>query len=245
MDARRRRQPASPASRAPRSPRCAAGCGRGTAAPPQRPDAYVAISDAVRERIQRHYGRDSVVVHPPVDVATSPRPARSEPGHFLWVHRLVSYKRPELVAEAFRGLPQTPDHGRRGPARGEAAAPLCRRTSSCAAGCPARELASLYEQASGFIHVGEEDFGITMVEALAAGTPVIALDRGGARDIVRAGQDGVLLSEPGSPAAIAAGVRELSATDWDADELRRSAERFSEESFRERLGAVLRAHGAS
>ena len=105
-------------------------------------------------------------------------------------------------------------------------------------------LAELYAGASGFIHVGEEDFGITMVEALAAGVPVVAADRGGARDIVRPGQDGVLASDPASPAAIAAGVRELIDRSWDADELRRSAERFSEQGFRERLGAVLHAHGA-
>ena len=55
--------------------------------------------------------------------------------------------------------------------------------------------ATLFATAAGFIHVGEEDFGITMVEALAAGTPVLAVDRGGARDIVRANRDGVLIAE--------------------------------------------------
>jgi glycosyltransferase involved in cell wall biosynthesis len=105
-------------------------------------------------------------------------------------------------------------------------------------------LASLYATAAGFIHVGEEDFGITMVEALAAGTPVLAIDRGGARDIVRRDRDGVLISDGGNPAGIRAGVRELSERAWDSEQLRTSAQRFSEEQFRLRLAEVLRSHGA-
>jgi glycosyltransferase involved in cell wall biosynthesis len=93
--------------------------------------------------------------------------------------------------------------------------------------------------------VGEEDFGISMVEALAAGAPVLAADRGGARDIVRPGRDGLLVANAASPAAIRAGIEELAGRGWNAVELRRSAERFSEQRFRERFGAVLRAHGAS
>jgi glycosyltransferase involved in cell wall biosynthesis len=83
-----------------------------------------------------------------------------------------------------------------------------------------------------------------MVEALAAGTPVLASDRGGARDIVRPGRDGVRIANASDPAQIRVGVRELAGQSWDADELRRSAERFSEQRFRERLGELLRAHGA-
>ena len=107
----------------------------------------------------------------------------------------------------------------------------------------ARAPRRLFARASGFVHVGEEDFGISMVEALAAGTPVLALDRGGARDIVRPGRDGVLVAT-GDPGRIRAGVEELAGRRWDAQVLRESAERFSEERFRQRMGEVLRAYGA-
>jgi glycosyltransferase involved in cell wall biosynthesis len=83
-----------------------------------------------------------------------------------------------------------------------------------------------------------------MVEALAAGTPVLGADGGGARDIVRPERDGVLIADPGDPARIRAGVRELAGREWDPDGLRESARRFSEERFRARLAEVLRAHGA-
>ena len=120
----------------------------------------------------------------------------------------------------------------------------CRPTCELLGWIPRERLARLFATAGGFIHVGEEDFGISMVEALAAGTPVLAADSGGARDIVRPGQDGVLIANPADPASIRAGVRELAGRAGTPEALRDSAERFSEDRFRERFGEVLRAHGA-
>ncbi len=71
----------------------------------RRPDVYVANSTAVAERISSFYEREAVVVPPPVAVGDFPRDVPRDPTRFLWVHRLVSYKRPLEVAEAFRELP--------------------------------------------------------------------------------------------------------------------------------------------
>jgi glycosyltransferase involved in cell wall biosynthesis len=210
----------------------------------ERPDVYVANSTAVAERIERFYGRTAEIVPPPVATADFPRDVERDPSRFLWVHRLVPYKRPLEVAEAFRELPdlrltmvglgQLEDELRaRAPDNVEVLGWTQRD-----------ELARLFAGAGGFIHVGEEDFGISMVEALAAGTPVLAADRGGARDIVRPGIDGVRIENAADPAAIRAGVLELAGRDWDHEALRRSAERFSEARFQERFAEVLRAHGA-
>jgi glycosyltransferase involved in cell wall biosynthesis len=209
----------------------------------ERPDAYVAISSAVGERIERFYGREAVVVHPPVAVGDFPRDLRRDPKRFLWVHRLVPYKRPLEVAEAFRGLPEfSLTMVGVGPLEERLQANLPGNVELL--GWTERErLAALYATAAGFIHVGEEDFGITMVEALAAGTPVLAVDRGGARDIIRADRDGVLIADAADPEQIRAGVRELASRDWEADELRRGADRFSEARFRQEMNEVLRANG--
>jgi glycosyltransferase involved in cell wall biosynthesis len=210
----------------------------------QRPDVYVANSTAVAERIERFYDREAEVVPPPVATTDFPRDVERDPAHFLWVHRLVAYKRPVEVAEAFRGLPELRlTMVGLGPLEQQLRAVLPSNVE-LRGWIEREELARLFAGAGGFIHVGEEDFGISMVEALAAGTPVLAADRGGARDIVRPEQDGVLISDPANPNAIRAGVRELAGRSWDAAALRESAERFSEERFRERFGAVLRAHGA-
>jgi glycosyltransferase involved in cell wall biosynthesis len=210
----------------------------------ERPDVYVANSTAVAERIERFYGRTAEIVAPPVATTDFPRDVERDPSHFLWVHRLVPYKRPLEVAEAFRGLP---DLRLTMVGLGQLEEELRARLPGnveLLGWTPREELARLFAGAAGFIHVGEEDFGISMVEALAAGAPVVAADCGGARDIVRPGIDGVRIENASDPAAIRAGVLELAAQDWDREALRRSAERFSEQRFQERFAEVMRAHGA-
>jgi glycosyltransferase involved in cell wall biosynthesis len=210
----------------------------------RRPDLYVAISTAVAERIATFYGREALVVPPPVAVGDFPRDVQRDLSHFLWVHRLVSYKRPLEVAAAFRELPDMR-------LTMVGVGPLERRLRAALPDnvellgwLPRERLARLYAGAGGFIHVAEEDFGISMVEALAAGTPVLAADRGGARDIVRQGIDGVLISDPQEPGRVREGVLELARTKWDRKRLRAHAEQFSEEHFQRRLSEVMHAHGA-
>jgi glycosyltransferase involved in cell wall biosynthesis len=211
----------------------------------RRPDAYVANSSAVAERIATFYGREASIVPPPVAVQDFPRDIERDPSHFLWVHRLVPYKRPLEVAEAFRELPELRLTMVGVGPLDEALRATLPPNVELLGWTPRERLAELFAGAAGFIHVGEEDFGISMVEALAAGTPVLAADRGGARDIVRPGRDGVLISDPTDPKQIRTGARALAEASWDADDLRQSATRFSEERFRDGLSAVLRAHGAS
>ena len=204
----------------------------------QRPDLYLAISTAVQDRIRRFYGRDSVVVGAPVDVDDITPTEPDDRSTFLWVHRLVAYKRPEVVMEAFRDLPYRLTMVGIGPLE-----------QSLREGLPPNvelrswvsreELVRLYEQAAGFIHVGEEDFGITMVEALAAGTPVVALDRGGARDIVRRDIDGVLIEEP-NRSSLRQAIETVATRAWDQQALVEQARSFSRERFVARCLAELR-----
>jgi glycosyltransferase involved in cell wall biosynthesis len=203
----------------------------------RRPDAFAANSTAVRDRIRRFYGRDATVIHPPVDVSELDLAQEKEPGRFLWVHRLVPYKQPELVVDTFRDLPYRLTMVGVGPLE----ARLRRRLPPNVElrGWVSRgELRELYGRASGFVHVGEEDFGITMVEALAAGTPVVALDAGGARDIVRDGTDGVLIERP-ELRALQAGVRTVATGSWDGQTLRSRALEFSAERFLEQMRTWL------
>ena len=203
----------------------------------RRPQAFAANSTAVRDRIHRFYGRDAEVIHPPVDVTELDVATEKEPGHFLWAHRLVPYKQPELVMEAFRDLPYRLTMVGVGPLESR----LRKRQPpnvELLGWLPRGELAELFGRAAGFVHVAEEDFGISMVEALGAGTPVVALDAGGARDIVRPGVDGILI-EQAELRALRAGIHAVATGSWDRHALRSRALEFSTDRFLDRMRSWL------
>ena len=199
----------------------------------QRVDHFVAISHEVQKRIQEIYGRESVVIYPPVDTAAfTPDPERQVGDYFLIVSRLIPYKRLDLAIEAFRRLPQEKlvivGDGR-DRALLEASAPenvvfMGRQpqTLELLRGCKA------------FIFPGLEDFGIAPVEAMAAGRPVIAFAGGGALDTVKPGVSGELFDEQ-TPESLRAALAQFDADDYDPAACRAQAERFSVENFRNRL----------
>jgi len=155
------------------------------------------------------------------------------------VHRLVPYKHPFVVAEAFRRLPYRLTMVGIGPLENELRRSLPPNVTLV--GWTARdELARLFARSAGFIHIGEEDFGITMVEALAAGTPVVALDRGGSRDIVRAGQDGLLVSTP-DVECLRDAVRRVASERWDPALLAARAGAFSRGRFVDQMLDLIHA----
>jgi glycosyltransferase involved in cell wall biosynthesis len=149
----------------------------------------------------------------------------------------VPYKQPELVLEAFRNLPYRLTMVGVGPLEAQ----LRKRLPPNVELLPwvsRGELAELFGRASGFVHVAEEDFGISTVEALAAGTPVVALDAGGARDIVRPNIDGVLI-ERADIESLQAGIRAVADRSWDRDALRGRSLEFSAERFLVRMRSWL------
>ncbi len=204
----------------------------------RRVEDFVAISTAVAERIRRVYGRDAQVIHPPVDVDEFKTTVQKDRDHFLWVGRFVPYKEPEVVLEAFRGLDLRLTMVGGGPLAGKLRA---------AAGANVEirdwtardQLRDLFAHAGGFVHVGEEDFGIATVEALAAGTPVIARASGGSLDTVQPGLDGVLVDEP-DVGSIRRAVQQVREESWDPAGLAGRARRFSRERFVAEIGAYLR-----
>jgi glycosyltransferase involved in cell wall biosynthesis len=161
-------------------------------------DRFVANSTVVAERIQRIYGRDSTVVHPPVDVGRYldiPRqPAADAP--YLAFGRVVPYKRVDLAVKAcaalgrrliVAGVGRDLDHVRA----------LAGPETTFVGRVDDAQLRQLLTTSRALLFPGEEDFGIVPVEAQAAGLPVIGFARGGVRDSVRDAVTGVLYQEPG------------------------------------------------
>ena len=196
-----------------------------------RPTRYLANSTAVAGRIRRHYGRDATVCHPPVDVEFyRPGPERRE-DFLLAVGALVPYKRyEEAIAAARRaGRPLVIVGG--GPEDRRLRA-LADSSVQFLVNRSAEELRSLYRTCAYYVQPGEEDFGIAAVEALACGAPVVALGRGGVRDIVADGVNGVLY-EAEDPAGLAGALDRASRIEFDYTALRETALPFRTERFRE------------
>jgi glycosyltransferase involved in cell wall biosynthesis len=202
-----------------------------------RPDFYVANSRHVAERIRKYYRRDAFIIHPPVDVEPFLDLPREDRGYYLFLGRLVPYKRADVAVASCARL------GRRlkvvGDGRGEsrvlaAAGPdtefLGRLDDSALPGVLAGARALLFP--------GEEDFGIVPVEAQAAGVPVIAYGRGGARDSVEDGVTGVLYDDPGVE-GLSAAIERFETLTFDEGELRRRAAGFAPERFRSEIAGLL------
>jgi glycosyltransferase involved in cell wall biosynthesis len=203
----------------------------------RRADLYIANSEQVRGRIKREYGLDSVVVHPPVDVdrfRPSPRGER-----LLVVSRLLPYKRVDLVVDAAKQSGIGLDVVGTGPALDD----LRRRGGPSVrfhGRLPDRDVTALMQSCLAFCLPGREDFGITAVEANAAGKPVVALAAGGALETL---EDSVTASffHTQRPDDVLDAIRRCEDIDDDPAGIARHARRFSNAAFAERLTQVLAA----
>ena len=201
-----------------------------------QPDLFIANSAVVAERLFTFYGRDSVVLHPPVEVERF-HIAEASDDHYLVVSRLVGYKRIDLAIAACNQLGRHlyiigdgPDRARLEKLAGPTICFLGRQ--------PDVEVADALSRCRALIFAGEEDFGITPLEANAAGRPVIAFGAGGALETVIAGSTGVLFDQP-TVASLVQGIKRFECLNWNPIALRQHAEQFRTEVFHDRLGVIL------
>ncbi len=201
-----------------------------------RVDRWIAISHAVAARIRRYYARESEVVYPPVDVDAYQ--ARAERGdHWLFIGRLSAYKRADVAVRAFGRLNRRLIVVGEGRERG-ALERIAGDNVAFTGRVDEATKRDLLASARGLVFPGEDDFGIVMVEALASGAPVVALDAGGAPEVVRDGEDGALVRDA-DPEAFADAIAAAERRAWDPAALRRSAARFDVARFRESLKVAV------
>ena len=203
----------------------------------QRPDVLIANSTAVQHRIQKHYRRDSTVIYPPVDVGRFAGEIRPSGDYWLIISRLVSYKRFDLAVRACNRLRVPLVIAGEGPER-QRLERMAGPTVRFAGRVSDEEAATLVRGCRGLLFPGEDDFGMVMVEVQAAGRPVVAYARGGARDAVLDGATGCLFQDQSEDALIAAMERALG-MDWDAAVIREHADAFRPERFKEQFQTVV------
>lgn len=201
-----------------------------------RTDFFIANSKTVKQRINKYYRRDSQIIYPPVDVNKFAI-SNEEKKYYLAGGRLVSYKRFDLIVDAFTKLGKPLKIFGTGPAEEE----LKRQAGSSVeflGRVSDSERARLFSGAIAFIHPQEEDFGITSVESMATGRPVIAFNKGGAKETVIEGVTGAFFREQ-TPDGIIKAVEALHPEQFNPQTIRAHAEKFSTERFRQELHAFV------
>lgn len=199
---------------------------------------FIANSENTARRIDQYYGRDSAVIHPPVDTVRLGQAEEMTGQGFLILSALVPYKRVDIAVQAFNrlGLPLTV--AGTGPEMKKLktiAGPSIRFLGALSDD----EIKAQYHRCRALIFPGEEDFGIVPVEAQACGKPVIAYARGGALETVTSAT-GVFFSEQ-TPEALVQAVKRFEQLSFHAALIKENAARFDREVFKKRIRELLQA----
>ena len=203
----------------------------------QRPDYMIANSSYIKDQIKKYYRRDCVVIHPPVEVEKF-KPKKDLPrSGFLIVGRQTPYKRFDLAVAACTRLSlplivagDGPEHAKLKKMAGPTIKFVGRVTDS--------ERIKYFQAAEAFIFPGIDDFGIVAVEALAAGTPVVAYDKGGALDYVSS-KTGLFFTEQ-KVESLASSLGQFSAVNFNVSELLAAASSFAPAHFRDSMSKFIK-----
>jgi glycosyltransferase involved in cell wall biosynthesis len=197
-----------------------------------RPDVVIGISEAVRKRIRRHWGREAEVIYPPVDVEQIPVSNRND-GFLLVAARMLAYRRLDLAVYAATALGRELVVVGDGPERARLesrAGPTVRFLGRI----DRPSLLDLFARCHAYLVPGVEDFGIAPVEAMAAGKPVVGFRGGGVAETVVDGATGVLFDRQDGQ-AMAEAIERLEGLAFDPSVIRANAERFSTQAFRRKF----------
>jgi len=205
----------------------------------QRPDVMIANSTHTQAMIKKYYDRDSVVVHPPVDIERFERSITSQRKGFVTAGRQTPYKRIDLAVAACTklNLPLTvigngPDHGK--------LLKLAGPTITFETDALDEDVARYFQTAEAFIFpTNVEDFGVTPVEAMAAGTPVIAYHAGGPLDYIVPGKTGLFFEEQTVDSLVDA-LQALSKIKFDHKIIQQHSEQFSSKVFCNKMQNVIK-----
>lgn len=220
----------------------------------ERPDYLIANSKYTQSRIRKYYRRNSTVIYPPASLCEALRaglPVSSEvennfqknssdqisndKKYFLIVSRLSPYKKVDVAIEAFNklGLPLViVGEGK----QKRYLKKIAKDNIKIVGWVPDRDLANYYANARAFIFPADDDFGMTMVEAMSFGVPVIAYKKGGAKEIVKEGVTGEFF-EAQTTEVLADGVRRFieNEKNYKTENILNRAREFSKERFKKEM----------
>lgn len=205
----------------------------------QRPDYFIANSTHIQSDIKRYYDRDATVIHPPVDVKRfqGAKPTHKRQG-FITVGRQVPHKHTELIVQACTRLdvPLTvigngPEHKKLVKMAGPKVTFITH--------APNDDIPTYIASAEAFVFASYDDFGITPVEAMATGTPVIAFRAGGALDYVESGRTGEFFSQQ-TVSSLKRALQRFSPAKYSPDDIKTRAREFRADHFRKNISKFIK-----
>lgn len=199
----------------------------------RRPDIFVSISGAVKDRIKKYYSRDSKIIFPPVELGNLGRLGKlgRSKKYYLLVSRLdYGYKKVELAIEAFNKLGKPLVIVGKGREERRLKS-IAKRNIKFAGQVSEKKLAEYYKNAKALIMPQEEDFGIVAIEAQSYGIPVIAYKRGGSIDTVTPGRTGILFEEQ-KPRSLIKAIEKFEKMKFSVRNMQINAKRFSKNVFK-------------
>lgn len=197
-----------------------------------RPEKMIANSRTVSKRIKKYFGRASDIINPPVE-AHKFSIAEKTDNYYLAGGRLVPYKRFDIIVKSFSKLGMPLKIFGIGPELTNLKK-IAKKNIEFLVKIPDAEKAELYKKCVAFIHPQEEDFGITAIEAMASGRPVIAFKKGGALETVVAGETGEFFEEQ-TWECLAHAVLRFNPAQYSPDKIHARALQYNSEIFKEKI----------
>lgn len=196
---------------------------------------FISNSENVRKRIKNFYGRESVVIYPPLDVSLFKLSEKPRGEYYLVVSAFVPYKRVDLVIEAFNQLDRQLLIVGGGPLDADYRRLRKSEKISFLGQVSSQQLKELYSRARALIFPTEEDFGIVPLEAQACGTPVIAYGQGGALESVKTG----VFFAAQSPESLLQIIPEFEKLNFNSKEISIRVEEFDKSHFQSRIRSFV------
>ncbi len=206
----------------------------------QRADVLAANSINTQQRIKKYYKRDSAVIYPPVDVKRF-KLSTQDDGYYIVLGRQIAYKRTDLVVEAFNQTGKKLIVIGSGPELTRLENLAISKNIKFLGRISDEETTRYLENCTALIFPQEEDFGIVPLEAMACGKPVIAFNKGGARETVIHGSTGLLFNEQ-TPESLIVALQQFETMSFDPILCRQQAEKFSSDIFKTNFLNFINSH---
>jgi glycosyltransferase involved in cell wall biosynthesis len=206
----------------------------------QAVDVFIANSTTVQQRIKKYYGRSSTIIYPPVDTKRFDS-SNKRSDYYVSISRQTPYKRIDLAVMAATKLSlnlRVYGSGSEHQRLVDLAGPTVHFFTNRLTDASNDAVTTALNHAKGLIFPADEDFGITMAEALAAGAPVIAYNHGGALDIVQDGETGILFKEQ-TVTAVMSAIKRAQQITFSTSNLHRKAQRFDKSLFITKIKKVV------